>query len=75
MKNAFIFLIYAWLRFDPIIRLAFGKRWTPRYEFMASLFGEKDAENFLKNRVKIVKARDKKSAPYVTPSNVDEKII
>ena len=74
MKNAFIFLIYAWLRFDPIIRLAFGKRWTPRYEFMASLFGEKDAENFLKNRVKIVKARDKKSAPYVTPSNVDEKI-
>ncbi len=74
MKKILLFFVYAWLRFDPIIRLAFGKKWTPRYEFMASLFGEKDAENFLKHRVKIVKARNKKAAPYILPSNIEEKI-
>jgi len=74
MKKVLLFLVYAWLRFDPIIRLAFGKKWTPRYEFMASLFGEKDAENFLKHRVKIVKARNKKAAPYILPSNINEEV-
>jgi hypothetical protein len=74
MKKIFLFLIYAWLRFDPIIRLAFGKSWTPRYEFMASLFGEADTESFLEHRVKLVKARDRKAAPYILPSNIDEEI-
>ena len=74
-KKFLLFIVYIWLRFDPAIRLAFGKKWTPRYEFMANLFGEKDAENFLKHRVKLVKARNKKLAPYILPSEIDEKTM
>ena len=75
LTKSFIFLTYAWLRFDPILRLAFGNNWTPRYEFMASIFGEEEAEQFLKSRVELIKARDKKLAPYILPSNVDKKTI
>lgn len=75
MKKIFLFFAYAWLRFDPVINLAFGKKWTPRYEFMVSLFGEKDTENFLKNRVKLIKTKNKKMAPYILPSDIDKKIV
>ncbi len=42
---------------------------------MASIFGETDSENFLKGRVKLVKAKNKKMAPYILPSDVDKKVI
>lgn len=74
IKYPFIFIAYAWLRFDPIIYLAFRKDWTPRYEFMASIFGEKDVSKFLKYRVKLVKARNKKLPPIIQPNQVDEKV-
>ena len=72
LKKPLLLLTYIWLRFDPILRLAFGKSWTPRYEFMASLFGEDDSEKFLEHRVKLVKARNKKMAPYILPSHIDK---
>ncbi len=73
LKKTLLFSIYTWLRFDPILKIAFGKNWTPRYEFMSSLFGEKNTDKFLENRVKITKARNKKMAPYILPSNVEKK--
>lgn len=74
IKKFFLFITYIWLRIDPILRLAFGRNWTPRYEFMASIFGEETADNFLQNRVKIVKAREAEKAPYILPSNVNKKV-
>lgn len=73
IKKILLFVTYIWLRFDPIIRLAFGKSWTPRYEFMSTIFGEADSEDFLKKRVKLVKKRKKKPAPLILPSNVKAK--
>ncbi|MFH1959288.1 MAG: hypothetical protein ABIJ22_03110 [Patescibacteria group bacterium] len=74
IKKLLLFIIYVWLRFDPVIRLAFKGNWTPRYEFMASIFGEKAADDFLQKRVKIVKARKKKQAPYILPSSIDKQV-
>lgn len=74
IKYIFLFIVYIWLRFDPIIRLAFGKNWTPRFEFMSSIFGKADAESFLKKRVKLVKQRKKKPAPQILPSNVKTEV-
>jgi len=74
LKYPFIFITYLWLRFDPIIYLTFRKDWTPRYEFMANIFGEKDIDRFLKHRVKLVKARNKKLPPIIRPKHIDEKV-
>lgn len=74
IKKLLLLITYIWLRFDPILKIAFKKNWTPRYEFMASIFGEKTAGNFLKERVKIVKARKKKQALHVLPSTVDKQV-
>lgn len=74
-KRRLLFLVYIWLRFDPMIRLAFGKNWTPRYEFLASFFGEEDTRRYLAARkIKIEKVRNKKPAPVVQPSQVDKQI-
>lgn len=70
LKYGLMFLTYVWLRLDPVLRLAFGRGWAPRYEFMASLFGEEDAEKFLAHRVKLVAARNKKLPPAILPSQV-----
>lgn len=64
--------VYAWLRFDPVLWLAFKHDWTPRYEFMASIFGEKDAAKFLSRRVMLVQARNKILPAAIHPSNVYE---
>lgn len=69
-KNFFQLLMYAWLRFDPILRLAFGHSWKPRYEFMKSLFGEKDTRDFLAKRKIIVEKRKKKIPDYILPSRI-----
>lgn len=72
-KYFFMFLSYLWLRLDPIIYITFRKNWTPRYEFLASIFGEKDTDRFLKHRVQVVKARHQKKPPVILPSQVDKK--
>ncbi len=41
---------------------------------MASIFGEKDAEAFLKHRVKLVKARNVPKAPMITPPIIREEV-
>jgi len=69
-----MFLAYAWLRFDVILRITFKDNWTPRYEFMASIFGEKDSEDFLKHRVKLVKARNRPKVQIVTADMVETKV-
>lgn len=69
-KYCLIFLTYLWLRFDIVLRIAFKNDWTPRYEFMASLFGEEDSEKFLAHRVKLVTARNKKLPPAILPGQV-----
>jgi len=74
VKYFFIFLTYLWLRFDLILYLTFRKNWIPRYEFLAAIFGEKDAEKFLKYRGKLVKKRSKKKVPIISPLIVDQKI-
>ena len=71
IKYPFIFLVYLWLRFDPALRLAFKNDWTPRYEFLATIFGETDAEKFLQHRVKLVKARNKKIPPVIYPKDIE----
>ena len=73
-KYPFIFLAYLWLRFDPIIYLTFRKDWTPRYEFMANVFGEKDVTSFLKHRVKLVKARNKKQPDVIVPKQIEDRV-
>ena len=72
IKYILIFATYLWLRFDPILRITFKNDWTPRYEFLASIFGEKDAERFLEHRVKLVKARNKVLAPVIHYSQVEK---
>lgn len=70
VKYFFLLIIYLWLRFDLALRLAFGNNWKPRYEFMAQLFGETDAEQFLAHRVKLVLHRRKDKIPIILPSQV-----
>lgn len=72
LKYFFMLMTYLWLRFDPILYLTFRKDWTSRYEFLASVFGETDAEKFLEHRVKLVKARNKKLPPMILTHNVDQ---
>jgi len=74
VKYFFMFLSYLWLRFDPIIYLTFRKNWTPRYEFFASIFGEVEANKFLRKRVALVKARSQLKPPVILPSMIDKKV-
>ncbi|MBU1085275.1 MAG: hypothetical protein ABIJ43_03155 [Candidatus Beckwithbacteria bacterium] len=73
-KYPFIFFTYLWLRFDPIIYLTFRKDWAPRYEFMASIFGEKNINRFFKYRIQLVKARNKILSPIISPKHAENKI-
>lgn len=66
--------VYLWLRFDLILRLAFGNNWKPRYEFMAQIFGPETAEKFLAGRVKLQLERRPKSVPVILPSRVDRTV-
>jgi len=66
--------VYLWLRFDPILRLTFRNDWAPRYEFMASIFGEKNAEDFLAHRVKLVKARNKILPPIIHSQTIEREV-
>ncbi len=74
LKYGLMFFTYVWLRLDPVLRLAFGRDWTPRYEFMANIFGETDADKFLNHRVKLLKARNKPLPPLITPKMVDRAV-
>lgn len=71
VKSFLMLGIYVWLRFDPIIFLAFRKDWHPRYDFMANMFGEKDTESFFIQRGKLVERRRKKNTP-ILPSHVSK---
>lgn len=73
IKYFFMFLSYLWLRLDPILYITFRKNWTPRYEFLASIFGEKDTDKFLRRRVQVVKARHQKRPAVILSSQVDKK--
>lgn len=75
LKYVLMMLAYLWLRFDPILYITFRKDWTSRYEFLASIFGENDAEKFLVYRVNLVKARNKILPPVILLTDVDKKII
>lgn len=70
IKYIFLFIIYLWLRFDLVLRLAFGNNWKPRFDFMAQLFGEKDADKFLAHRVNLLVERNKAQIPIILPSDV-----
>jgi len=74
LKYVLMLLAYLWLRFDPILYMTFRKDWTPRYEFLANIFGEIAAEKFLAHRVDLVKARNKILPPIVLSADVDKKI-
>lgn len=74
IKYALMLFTYLWLRFDLILYITFRKDWTPRYEFLASIFGETDAERFLAHRVNLVKARNKILPPVILITDVDKKI-
>lgn len=74
LKYVFMLVAYLWLRFDPILYITFRKDWTPRYEFLAGIFGETDAEKFLAHRVDLVKARNKILPPVILLTDVDKKI-
>lgn len=71
LKYFFLFLTYLWLRFDLVLRLAFGNSWKSRFEFMAQLFGEADTQEFLRHRVNLVLERKKPPVPIILPSHVD----
>lgn len=71
VKYIFMLPVYVWLRFDPVLWLAFRHDWTPRFEFMATIFGEKDSEAFLAHRVNLVKARNKVLPPIIQPKRVN----
>jgi len=73
IKSFFMLLTYLWLRFDPILRITFKKNWTPRYEFLASIFGKKEAERFLRQRMHLIRTRSKKKPPVILSSVVDKK--
>lgn len=70
MKYFLLMLTYLWLRFDLALRIAFGNNWKSRFEFMAQLFGEKDTEQFLAHRVKLVTRRARAQIPIILPSDV-----
>ena len=70
LKYFFLLLAYLWLRFDLLLRIAFGNNWKSRFEFMAQLFGEKDTEQFLAHRVKLVTRRARAQIPIILPSDV-----
>lgn len=70
VKYFFLLLIYLWLRFDLVLRIAFGNNWKSRYEFMAQLFGKTDAERFLAHRMKLVLHRRRPQVPIILPSDV-----
>ncbi len=74
LKYVLMLFTYLWLRFDLILYITFRKDWTPRYEFLASIFGEDDAEKFLAHRVNLVKARNKILPPIILLTDVDKKI-
>lgn len=74
LKYVLMVIAYLWLRFDPILYITFRKDWTPRYEFLAGIFGEIDAEKFLAHRVNLVKARNKILPPVILLIDVDKKI-
>ncbi|MBU1322791.1 hypothetical protein KKE75_01900 [Patescibacteria group bacterium] len=74
IKYVLMFFAYLWLRFDPILYITFRKDWTPRYEFLASIFGETDTEKFLAQRINLVKARNKILPPIILLTDVDKKI-
>jgi hypothetical protein len=63
--------IYLWLRFDPVIWLAFRNDWRPRHDFMSNMFGEKDTDIFFIKRGKLVEKRRKKHTP-ILPSHVNK---
>ena len=69
-----MFWAYLWLRFDPVIRLTFKDSWGPRADFMKIVFGEDDTYQFLKDRGKKLKARNKKFPPIILPSHVSKKV-
>lgn len=66
-----LMLVYAWLRFDPVIRLAFGSNWKPRYDFMSQIFGEAAAREFLARRVKLALLRRPKPVSLIFPSEAE----
>ena len=72
VKYFFLFIIYLWLRFDLVLRIAFGNSWKSRFEFMAQLFGEADTEKFLAHRVKLVLYRRRPRVPIILPSDVEK---
>lgn len=74
LKYVLLLITYLWLRFDPILYMTFRKDWTPRYEFLASIFGETDADKFLIHRVNLVKARNKILPPVILTADVDNRI-
>jgi len=74
LKKFFMLWAYLWLRFDPIIRITFRDNWEPRADFMKITFGEEDTREFLKQRGKKVKTRDKQLAPIILPSHADKKV-
>jgi hypothetical protein len=74
VKKFFLLVTYAWLRFDPVLRLAFGTNWKPRFEFMAQLFGESAAKQFLTYRGKLAFERRRPRVPLILPSDVDRQV-
>ena len=71
-KYLLMLITYFWLRLDPILYVTFRKDWTPRFEFMANIFGEEDTEKFLRNRVSLVKARNKTLPPVILVKEIDK---
>src|SRR3990172_2769255 len=74
IKYPFLWLTYAWLRFDPVLWITFKHDWKPRYDFMAALFGDEDTTKFLDHRVKLVKERNKPQVPIILPSKVGREV-
>ena len=73
VKYFLMLAVYAWLRFDLALRLAFKDDWNPRFDFMAGLFGEADARKFLKFRVKLARER-KKSVTVIHSKAVETRV-
>jgi hypothetical protein len=69
-KYLIMFLAYAWLRFDPVLRLGFGNNWRARYDFLAQLFGAEDAKSFFAHRGQIVDIKNKPEVPIILPADV-----
>ena len=71
IKYPFLWLTYAWLRFDPVLWITFKGDWKPRYDFMAAIFGQVDTTQFLDNRVELVKLRNRPQTPIILSSLVN----